>query len=352
MGGANARYLLPQGRALRFLITVMAINGLVCTIAPAIVVLAPGGPNAQVGDLIYTAAIIALTLTPLQLAAVFVVLRPRTRDQRAHRRVEARIQGVLRSGEVETVFQPVFALGTGRVAGVEALCRFPSQPLPDRWFGEAEMVGLGLKLELLAVQSALRNATALPEHLYVAVNVSPLTLVSPDLLAALRSGPLPLDRIVVELTEHASTSDYERLRQARERLREAGVRLAVDDAGAGYSSMHHIVVLAPEIIKIDKSLVIGLDTDPARRALVAAVVLFALESGAEVLGEGVESEAVLNTLIRLGVESAQGYFLGQPTNSPDIYAAWANASCPHRALVSAQLSALRPPIHHVAPSHR
>jgi EAL domain-containing protein (putative c-di-GMP-specific phosphodiesterase class I) len=330
---------------LRFLIVVVAMNGLVCIGGSAVVVFRDDGPDATVGGLIYVAALVAFTLTPVQLAAVAIVIAPRLSDQRARRRIQARVDRLFGSAQVETVFQPVFDLGSGRIVGAEALSRFPAEPdvAPNVWFGHAEEVGRGLELELLAVETALENAAALPEHLYVAINVSPDMLASPLLMLALRGGPLPLDRIVVELTERASISDYSALSQSRERLRQHGVRLAVDDAGAGYSSMHHIVVLAPEIIKIDKSLVIGIDTDPARRALVAAVVLFALESGADVLGEGVETEAVLTTLVRLGVESAQGYFLGHPTSCPEVYATWTHAFCPHRALADSQLYTLRPP---------
>jgi EAL domain-containing protein (putative c-di-GMP-specific phosphodiesterase class I) len=190
-----------------------------------------------------------------------------------------------------------------------------------QWFTDAELVDRALQLDLLAVRSTLSAAVDLPPDVYVAVNVSPSTFASNALLGELRSTAIRPDRLVLEVTEHASIADYAPLIEARMRLRAHGVRLAVDDAGAGYASFRHIVALAPDIIKIDRAIVSGVDRDPARSALVGAVVMFARGSGATIVAEGVETESELDCLASLGVDALQGHLTGMPTS---IRADWTN----------------------------
>jgi PAS domain S-box-containing protein len=231
---------------------------------------------------------------------------------------------LLRTDDLTIAFQPIIDLATGLMVGVEALSRFPSRPDtgPDVVFAEAINAGLGLDLELLAVRLALLEAQLLDPSLYVAINVSPSVLANPSLIDALRVSGIDLNRIVVEITEHASVSDYTMLTRPRQHLRDLGVRLAIDDAGAGYASLRHIVTLAPDLIKIDRDLVADLNSDRARRALVMAVVMYALEMGTTVLGEGVETTEELDALKSLGVDTAQGYLLGRPTTDHEAWFAW------------------------------
>jgi EAL domain-containing protein (putative c-di-GMP-specific phosphodiesterase class I) len=238
-----------------------------------------------------------------------------------HRRAVAEI---LRTEQLTIAFQPIVDLATGQVVGVEALSRFPSRTVtPDVVFAEAANAGLGPDLELLAIRRALEEARVLDVSLHVAVNVSPAVLASPSLLDALIASGMDLSRVVVEITEHVSVADYSVLERPRQRLRDLGIRLAVDDAGSGYASLRHIVALAPDVIKIDRTLVTELDCDRARRALVGAVVAFAREMGAtSVIGEGVETRAELDALVALGVDAAQGYFLGRPTTSLRDWMQW------------------------------
>jgi EAL domain-containing protein (putative c-di-GMP-specific phosphodiesterase class I) len=186
-------------------------------------------------------------------------------------------------------------------------------------FAEATNAGLGLDLELLAVRRALSESRLLAGGLYVSINVSPPVLANPSLIDALQASGVDLRRVVIEVTEHASIGDYTQLTQPRQRLRDLGVRLAIDDAGAGYASLRHIVGLSPDIIKIDRALVANVDQDRARRALVMAVVMFALELQSSVIGEGVETAEELESLKSLGVDAAQGYLLGRP---PTASAPW------------------------------
>lgn len=228
-------------------------------------------------------------------------------------------------------FQPIVALADQRMIGVEALSRFTvpdDRRSPQDWFTDAAAVGLAVDLELHAVRVALRAARDLPADCYVSVNLCPQTLTSAELAVVLRSSPLPLTRLVVELTEHSSVEDYETLRRALAPWRDQGLRLAVDDAGAGYASFRHILALAADAIKLDRTLISGIDSDPARRSLAAAVVTFAHDMGSTVIAEGIETEAELRALRALGVDSAQGYLLGRPTTARKDWLAWSRPQQP------------------------
>jgi PAS domain S-box-containing protein len=236
------------------------------------------------------------------------------------------ITEILRTEQLTIAFQPIVDLATGRFLGVEALSRFPSRQggaTPDVIFAEAANAGLGLQLELLAVRRALSESRLLDASLYVSINVSPLVLANPSLIDALVASGVDLRRVVIEVTEHASIGDYGLLTGPRQRLRDLGVRLAIDDAGAGYASLRHVVVLSPDMIKIDRALVANVDEDRARRALVMAVVMFALEvHSTTVIAEGVETVAELDALKSLGVDAGQGYLLGRPTTSSAEWLGW------------------------------
>jgi EAL domain-containing protein (putative c-di-GMP-specific phosphodiesterase class I) len=330
-------------KVLRFLIAVAAVNGVICVAAPAAAIFQGDIINRSVGfgHAVYVGAVIALALTPVQLLFLWFVLGRRVRDMRTNRRSEIQVQRIIESESIDTAFQPIFDLVTRRVTGVEALARFNAKPTapPDVWFAAAEKSGQGQSLELLAIRLALRNVAYLPDGLYIALNVSPRTLTSPELLTTLLDSGVPPNRLVVEVTEHASIPDYTPFQQARERLRLSGIRLAVDDAGSGYASFRHIVSLAPDIIKLDRGLIAGIDEDEARRALVAAVVMFALQSGAALLGEGVETAGELHVLETLGVEAAQGFHLGHPTTDRAVWATWSH---PSTALSERKAQTLRP----------
>ena len=223
-----------------------------------------------------------------------------------------RIDKVLDSGEFAILFQPVVDLCSGKLVGVEALARFlpgPYRP-PNEWFAEAHRVGRGVELEHAAVRAALSHIGRLPPDCYLAVNVSPQAIESPEIKAVLQA--VESRRVVLELTEHFQIDDYPQLCNVLMDIRERGVRLAIDDAGSGYSGLSHIVQIAPDIIKIDMELIRGIDFDPVRRSLVTSIVAFAPEIGASLVAEGIETRAEFETLRGLSVECGQGYFLGQP----------------------------------------
>jgi PAS domain S-box-containing protein len=232
------------------------------------------------------------------------------RQQRARVRLGVEGEGLT------MVFQPIVRLANRDVCGFEALSRFSLLPQrsPDVWFAEAEAVGLRLELEMRAIRNAVSSADGLPAGAYLSVNASPDTLLSIDFADTIAG--LDGERLVVEVTEHAAVEDYEQLEQAIAHLRDHGVRLAIDDAGAGFSSLKHIVRLVPEFIKLDLFLTRDIDRDPVKRALASAMVTFAADIGARLIAEGVETADELRVLEGLGVDYAQGFFLGRPAQLP------------------------------------
>jgi EAL domain-containing protein (putative c-di-GMP-specific phosphodiesterase class I) len=213
------------------------------------------------------------------------------------------------------VFQPICTLG-GKTVGAEALARFRAAPRrgPDRWFAEAEEVGLRCELELAAVKAALAEVPSLPPEIYVSLNVSPNTVLTAD-LRKLVEGSDPT-RVVIEVTEHAPIDNYRRLNAAVNRLRGLGVRFAVDDAGAGFASLRHILRLAPDFIKLDRTLINGIQRDRSRQALAAGLISFAERIDATIIAEGIEKLAELKMLASLGVGHGQGFFLARPGPLP------------------------------------
>jgi PAS domain S-box-containing protein len=218
------------------------------------------------------------------------------------------IQAILDAGAFGPFFQPIVELHTGAVVGYEALTRFADGALADVVFASAALVGLEVELEVATLEAALGAAAVLPPEAYLSLNASPA------LIGSGRLGPLLVGvdrRITLEITEHAVVADYAVLRREVAALGPT-VHLAVDDAGAGYASLRHILELAPNFVKLDLGLIRGIDTDPARQALIAGMSYFAVKRNVRLVAEGIETAAELETLRSLGIPYGQGYLLGRP----------------------------------------
>ncbi len=201
------------------------------------------------------------------------------------------------------------ALDARIAVGCEALTRFHDGTPPDVLIAEAHSVGLGVELELALVTAAVRRAADLPTGRWLSVNVSPSALVRH---AELSSALVRRDRpIVLEVTEHVEIRDYPTVRAALAALG-PDVSLSVDDAGAGFASLRHVVELRPQYLKLDRSLVGDIDRDLTRQAMVAGLSRFAERSECQVIAEGIETEGELETLRGLGIALGQGYLLGRP----------------------------------------
>ncbi|WP_437880704.1 sensor domain-containing phosphodiesterase [Pseudomonas sp. LRF_L74] len=228
------------------------------------------------------------------------------------------IRQAILAGAPRIVYQPIYDLDTEQVAGVECLSRFDIDPhrSPDLWFGGAEEAGIGQELELHAIQKALSDMHALPSTWFVGINSSPDLILSGKLLPLLEN--LDPQRIVLEITEHANVSDYDAISQVLAPLRARGMRLAIDDAGAGYSSMRHILNLKPDLIKLDMSITRDIDTDPCRRALARGLISFAHDIGSSITAEGVETKGEFDVLQDLGADKVQGFYLSRPLSLSDV----------------------------------
>jgi EAL domain-containing protein (putative c-di-GMP-specific phosphodiesterase class I) len=222
------------------------------------------------------------------------------------------VRSAMAAGAPRIVYQPVFRLRSGKVVGLECLSRFdvePQQP-PDQWFAMAHEVDLGDELELRAIEKSMAALDRIPGNFYLGINASPGLICSGKLPSVLEG--VDRRRILLEITEHAIVDDYESLKSAVQPLRDKGLRLAIDDVGAGYASMRHIVNLHPDLIKLDISLTRNIDTDHSRRALAKALITFARDIGSFISAEGVERAGELEMLRRLGVDKAQGFYLSRP----------------------------------------
>ena len=266
---------------------------------------------------------LSLTKRDLQMMKAFADVLADQIDRDTHQARERagqinRITEVMQQGQPAIVYQPIYDLGTRRMAGVEGLSRFHAAPqrTPDVWFAEAAAVGLGPALESCAAKAVLAGLKSVPRDVYVAVNSSPEFILSGAFELLLQD--VDISRVVLEITEHASVSDYGSLLGTLAPLRALGLRIGVDDAGAGYASMRHILNIEPNVLKLDMSLTRGIEQDLKRRALASALIAFARETQVSIVAEGVETAAELQTLRELGVTHGQGYYLARPMPLADL----------------------------------
>ena len=220
-----------------------------------------------------------------------------------------------RGGAPSLMFQPIAHLPQMNVAGYEVLSRFSCHPGagPDRWFAAAQRIGREAELSALVLTKALSSRSQLPPRCFLSINISPEALLSDQVERLLGSGPL--DRIVFELTEHSVVNDYRTVASAIANIRSLAGFVAVDDAGAGYASLRHILALRPDFVKLDSSLVQDLHRDQAKSALVEMFGEFASRIDAWLVAEGIEERRDLHRLRQLGVPLGQGYLLGRPSES-------------------------------------
>jgi diguanylate cyclase (GGDEF)-like protein len=228
------------------------------------------------------------------------------------------------------VFQPLVALATGQISGYEALTRFKQPPkrFPDQWFNLAAHVGLGAALEAHAIKKAL-DVPNRPPGTYLSLNLSPSTLRAPEVQAVL---PEDLTGLVIEVTEHELATDDAALAADLAEVRSRGARVAVDDAGAGYAGLQQLMRVAPDLIKLDRSLVQNIHEDPAKQALVDSFVRFGRRTGAQVVAEGIETEEELRVLADLDVTYGQGYFLAKPGPPWAAVSPWVSEKLLRRSL--------------------
>jgi EAL domain-containing protein (putative c-di-GMP-specific phosphodiesterase class I) len=252
--------------------------------------------------------------------AAAVIIEPGVVEEALRTEIEGRLRPIAAAGGPTVLLQPIVDLASGMRVGAEALSRFPAEwgMSPDVCFEEAHSVGLGHRLELLAIE---RAAGLLGEVSgYLALNVSPDTVITRACKELLDR--LPLDRILLELSEHDPVDDYAALTKALAPHRARGMRLAIDDVGAGFSSLRHIVLTSPDVIKLDRTLINGVSHDPVLRTLVRSLVDFGHGCDAQVVAEGIETRADAETLLGLGVDYGQGWHFGRPGTPEHLTECW------------------------------
>jgi EAL domain-containing protein (putative c-di-GMP-specific phosphodiesterase class I) len=219
------------------------------------------------------------------------------------------IEGAIERDELAPLFQPIVDLRTGLAAGYEALSRFMRGSRDvAAWFEQAHRFGVGARLEAHALRCAL-SVSRRPYGAFLSVNLSPAALVSPEVAREL---PDRLDGITIELTGHGLAPDEAALRAVRQDLRARGALLAVDLAGSDYAGLRELMMVAPDVLKLDRALVHRVHLDPVKTALVGALVGYGRELGITVCAEGVEDLADIERLADLDVAYAQGYAVGRP----------------------------------------
>ena len=242
------------------------------------------------------------------------MLAPHAAPREAPREWEDALRRVLAAPEdVRLAFQPVVDLVRGVAVGYEALARFPPPPRgsPARWFAAALGQGVAAPLQAHTVRAALAARATLPANCFLSVNVEPNVLHSDEVQAAFADGGR-LDGVVIELTEHAKVESYGRLYGGIDACRSAGAAIAIDDAGARYAGLTHLLRVRPDFVKVDSTLVAGNDRDDVKRAFVEGRGNAREPAGRVGRRRGDRARRGPRSLIGLRVPLGQGYVLGRP----------------------------------------
>jgi diguanylate cyclase (GGDEF)-like protein len=233
--------------------------------------------------------------------------------------LSASVATVVEQRQLRAVFQPVVDLSTGRILGYEGLVRPTTAAFsnPGALFIAAEAAGRTVDLDYACLETVAAAANTVPTECYVALNLSPRTIEAPEfnalaLCRRLARLGLPVQRIVLELTERETIEDIDRLRQGLEACRALGVRIAADDVGAGNAGLRLLSLVAFDVVKIDLSLVQDALTNEPSAEILNALRDMASRRGAVVIAEGVETSAQLRLVRSVGIDAAQGYLLGRP----------------------------------------
>ncbi|MCU1502606.1 MAG: diguanylate cyclase/phosphodiesterase & domain with sensor(s) [Ilumatobacteraceae bacterium] len=274
------------------------------------------GRTVTSGDLDETAQLLAAAVDYAAVAALH--LEVGLADAVGLRLKQEALDEIIAARAFWPVFQPVASLDDGTVIGYEALTRFADGTPPDQHLAEAAEAGMGAELEMAMLAAAIASSGSLPRGTWLSCNISPHVLLAHrvEIHTLIESTGRS---VVVELTEHSPINDYALVREAVADLG-PDVLLAVDDAGAGFASLRHVVDLHPHFMKLDRSWVTRIDSDHSRQALVAGLVGFCARTGTRMIAEGIERAEEKAVLQQLGVLYGQGYLLGKPLPLADINA--------------------------------
>jgi len=250
------------------------------------------------------------------------------RDAQLETGLQARERGreileLILNENLVTRYEPIVDIESGDPIGYEALTRGPEEGTlqsPERLFRQAQDVGLLFELDCLCRRLAFAGAGCLPRGGKLFLNLLPAAIGDPNLRdeglrANLEKYELNPGDLVLEISERESIENFAIFRELRDSYREFGVQIAIDDAGAGYSSLEAIMEIAPDYMKADMALVRGIDTDPPRREVLSGLRGVAERIGAEVIAEGIETAEELRVVKELGIRFGQGYIFGAALRS-------------------------------------
>lgn len=231
------------------------------------------------------------------------------------------LEDILNKENIFTVFQPIVSLKDGCIIGYEALSRGPKgSPLysPKMLFSTAEKFNKLWELEKLCRIKAIQRARCIANNKFLFINVDPYILKDEKFIKGftkefLHKHNMSPETIIFEITERASIEDYKSFRNALDNYLEEGYKIAIDDTGAGYSGLRTISETRPHYIKIDMEIVRDVHQDFFKKSLIRSLVSLSQDTHMNVIAEGIENEDELKTLIDLGVDAGQGYFLQKPT---------------------------------------
>lgn len=263
-------------------------------------------------------------------AEKIIYVKPASEEALPSLELQAYLSDALDRNELTAVFQPKTELKTGRVVGVESLARWNSHMLgrisPDEFIDAAEKSGLIGKLTIWSINNAAKQYAqwgdlAVP----IAVNLSAAVINQPGLVrqiqSALRIWNVPPEALILEITETAVMDSPEQSLTCLKEINDMGIKLAIDDFGTGYSSLAYLKMLPVSELKIDKSFVQQLASDPDDRKIVESIINMAHNFDLKVIAEGIEDEASYEILMELGCEIAQGYLVSRPLK-PEQFKKW------------------------------
>jgi len=236
-----------------------------------------------------------------------------------------KLRDIIENKNISTVFQPIFNVKDKTVLGYEALTRGPLNTefqSPDKLFSYATEYGLLSELEILCRDNAIRQFSSLKLQGMLFLNISPLVLLDKnhprgETIKFVEKAGINCQQIVIELSEKYPYPNNEALSCALEQYRKYGFNVAIDDLGAGYSSLKLWSELRPEIVKVDRYFVEGCDQDSFKQKFLTAIFDLARSANTKVIVEGIETENEYTLLKKLGMDYAQGFYLAMPLYSPD-----------------------------------
>jgi EAL domain-containing protein (putative c-di-GMP-specific phosphodiesterase class I) len=225
------------------------------------------------------------------------------------------IREVLERGGLGVAFRPIFDLDSLAIVGYEALPRFDEGGSPERWFADAEEIGLGADLERAVIQVSLAHLGDLPRGAFHWVSLSTRAMGSSTIRDMLAEAPG--DRTIVGLAPTGPGGEPGLVEAAHD-LRALGLRLAFDHVGGEPTALSDVYRLQPDVLRLDPGVVRGIDADPPQRDVVSFLVRLGSEVGAAIVVEGIETRETLNVLRDLGVAYGQGYALAPPLSLDDL----------------------------------